>query len=104
MTDPIGGQPATIPAPDPAAPLGPAAVPRRSGRAGRRAGPGRRPANYGPGLMSRWAILGVWLAMAGVYAAIEPHQFLQLSTVQTIFGSQDSARAMVARCLIPPDS
>jgi ribose transport system permease protein len=48
------------------------------------------PARYRHGFVSRWAILGVWLALAGVYAAIEPRQFLQVGTVQTIFGSQEA--------------
>ncbi len=58
-----------------------------SGRAGHR---GTKPARYGPGPVSRWAILGVWLAMAGVFAVIEPAQFLQVGTLQTIFGSQEA--------------
>jgi ribose transport system permease protein len=45
-------------------------------------------ARFGPSFVSRWAILGVWLAMAGVFAAVEPSAFLQVGTFQTIFGSQ----------------
>lgn len=48
------------------------------------------PARLSAGFVSRWAILGVWLALAGVYAVIEPAQFLQVGTVQTIFGSQEA--------------
>jgi ribose transport system permease protein len=55
-----------------------------------RPGPARTPRRYGPGPISRWAILGVWVAMAGIYAAIEPSQFLQAGTIQTIFGSQEA--------------
>jgi len=58
-----------------------------SGRAGHH---GAQPARYGPGPVSRWAILGVWAAMAGVFAVIEPAQFLQVGTLQTIFGSQEA--------------
>ena len=45
-------------------------------------------ARFGPSFTSRWAILGVWLAMAGVFAVVEPSAFLQVGTFQTIFGSQ----------------
>jgi ribose transport system permease protein len=92
MTDPITEQPPAVPAPDPpgASRRLSAAVPG-PGRPGRRARLARRgSARYGPGPVSRWAILGVWAAMAGVYAAVEPHQFLQVGTVQTIFGSQEA--------------
>jgi ribose transport system permease protein len=39
---------------------------------------------------SRYALLGVWLAMAVLYAAIMPHKFLAVSTAQAIFGSQSA--------------
>jgi ribose transport system permease protein len=39
---------------------------------------------------SRYALLGVWLAMAILYAAIMPHKFLAVSTAQAIFGSQSA--------------
>lgn len=45
---------------------------------------------YGPSFVSKWAILAVWLAMAGVFAAVEPSAFLQVGTLQTIFGSQEA--------------
>jgi ribose transport system permease protein len=91
MTDPVTEQPTVIPAPDPvAASRHPAAIPPRSDRTRRRVRLARHGARYGPGFVSRWAILGVWAAMAGVYAAVEPHQFLQVGTVQTIFGSQEA--------------
>ncbi|MCW2786070.1 MAG: inner-rane translocator [Marmoricola sp.] len=39
---------------------------------------------------SRYALIGVWLVMAGVYGAIMPDKFLSVSTVQAIFGSQSA--------------
>ncbi len=39
-------------------------------------------------LLSRYSLLGVWVLLAGVYAAIMPGKFAQLSTAQAIFGSQ----------------
>jgi ribose transport system permease protein len=87
MTDPITEPPPTAPAAEPALTSG-----RLNGvlpdltRTGGRSGPVR----YGPSFTSRWAILGVWLAMAGTFAIVEPHQFLQVGTVQTIFGSQEA--------------
>ncbi|MGH3276141.1 MAG: ABC transporter permease, partial [Streptosporangiaceae bacterium] len=39
-------------------------------------------------LGSRYALVGVWIMMAAVYAIITPHDFLQVGTVQAIFGSQ----------------
>ena len=47
-------------------------------------------ARYGPSFLSRWAILGVWVAMAAVFVAVEPSAFLQIGTLQTIFGSQEA--------------
>jgi ribose transport system permease protein len=41
-------------------------------------------------IASRYALLGVWLVMAGVYGAIMPGKFLQTATLQTIFGSQSA--------------
>jgi len=79
LTDPITEQP-------PAAPGRLAAVLSRLPGTGARP----RPTRCGPGFTSRWAILGVWLAMAGLYAVIEPGKFLQAGTVQTIFGSQEA--------------
>lgn len=40
------------------------------------------------GLVSRYALVGVWLAVAGFYVAIEPDLMLTSGTFQTIFGSQ----------------
>lgn len=39
---------------------------------------------------SRYALLGVWILMAIIYAAIMPHKFIGVSTVQAIFGSQSA--------------
>jgi hypothetical protein len=47
-------------------------------------------ARYGPSFVSKWAILAVWLGMAGLFAVIEPSAFLQIGTLQTIFGSQEA--------------
>ena len=40
------------------------------------------------GLLSRYALVGVWLIVAAVYAAFEPDVLLTSGTFQTIFGSQ----------------
>lgn len=37
---------------------------------------------------SRYALLGVWLLMAAIYAIVTPNLFLRTATMQTIFGSQ----------------
>jgi ribose transport system permease protein len=39
-------------------------------------------------LGSRYALIGVWILLAAVYAGLMPHLFLQVSTAQAIFGSQ----------------
>jgi ribose transport system permease protein len=39
-------------------------------------------------LSSKYALIGVWLAMSGVYLAIMPDKFGRASSVQAIFGSQ----------------
>jgi ribose transport system permease protein len=41
-------------------------------------------------IASRYALIGVWLAMAAIYGAMMPDKFLQASTLQTIFGSQSA--------------
>lgn len=41
-------------------------------------------------MSSRYALLGVWLVMAVVYAVIMPDKFVGVSTVQAIFGSQSA--------------
>ncbi|WP_329309931.1 ABC transporter permease [Streptomyces sp. NBC_01262] len=51
----------------------PASVPARAGR-----------------FASRYAVIGVWVAMIGVYAVAEPGLFLTKGTFQTIFGSQQA--------------
>ncbi len=40
------------------------------------------------GFLGRYALVGVWLLVAAVYAAIEPDVLLTSGTFQTIFGSQ----------------
>ena len=40
------------------------------------------------GFLSRYALVGVWLIVAGVYAILEPNVLLTSGTFQTIFGSQ----------------
>ncbi|PRZ44002.1 monosaccharide ABC transporter membrane protein (CUT2 family) [Antricoccus suffuscus] len=42
------------------------------------------------GLGARYALLLVWLAMAVVYGILMPDKFLNVSTVQAIFGSQSA--------------
>lgn len=41
-------------------------------------------------LSSRYALIGVWIAMAVIYAAIMPDKFIGVSTLQAIFGSQSA--------------
>ncbi|WP_375475439.1 ABC transporter permease [uncultured Jatrophihabitans sp.] len=41
-------------------------------------------------LASRYALLGVWILMAGLYAVMMPHKFVNVSTFQAIFGSQSA--------------
>lgn len=41
-------------------------------------------------LGSRYALAGVWVLLAAVYGIITPHDFLRISTVQAIFGSQST--------------
>jgi len=49
---------------------------------------------------SRYALLGVWAIMAAVYGGVMPGKFLQVSTLQTVFGSQSSLLllALAALC------
>ncbi len=39
---------------------------------------------------SRYAVIGVWIALAGLYAALVPQTFLSAGTFRTIFGSQQN--------------
>lgn len=39
---------------------------------------------------SRYAVVGVWIALAGLYAALIPQTFLTQGTFRTIFGSQQN--------------
>lgn len=62
--------------------------------AGRARGPNRfRPTRSalrraGRQAASRYALIGVWIVMAAIYAIIMPNRFLGTSTAQAIFGSQ----------------
>ncbi len=48
-----------------------------------------RPKRYTLGsISSRFAVVGLWLLLAGVYALITPDGFLQYGTFRAIFGSQ----------------
>jgi ribose transport system permease protein len=42
------------------------------------------------GLGSRYALIGVWALMALIYCVLMPETFMQVSTVQAIFGSQSA--------------
>lgn len=69
---------------DPAQDAGPA-------RAGAHtASPVRKSGDRVRSLGSRYALLGVWILMAGLYAVMMPHKFIGVSTVQAIFGSQSA--------------
>lgn len=50
--------------------------------------PGRDPWSWARSLSSKYALVLVWAAMAGAYLCIMPHKFGQMTTVQSIFGSQ----------------
>ena len=39
-------------------------------------------------LASRYALIGVWIVMAAVYAGLRPHTFPTVQSAKTIFGSQ----------------
>lgn len=39
---------------------------------------------------SKYAVIGVWIALAGLYAALVPQSFLTAGTLRTIFGSQQN--------------
>lgn len=62
--------------------------------------PGLTRSDRARSIASRYALIGVWLVMAGIYGAAMPGKFLQVSTVQTIFGSQASLvfLALAALC------
>lgn len=59
-------------------------------------GVGAAPGKAAPSLLrvgmhqftSRYALLGVWLAIAVIYSIITPHRFLRVATAKAIFGSQ----------------
>jgi ribose transport system permease protein len=71
--DPLSGNIPPLPEAGPVAP-------RRPGRAADRL----------HGLGSRYALIGVWAVMALVYSVLMPETFMQMSTVQAIFGSQSA--------------
>lgn len=54
------------------------------------ASPVRKSGDRVRSLGSRYALLGVWILMAGLYAVMMPHKFIGVSTVQAIFGSQSA--------------
>jgi len=66
--------------------------------------PPRRPrlttSDHVRSVSSRYALLGVWAIMAAVYGGVMPGKFLQVSTLQTVFGSQSSLLllALAALC------
>ena len=41
-------------------------------------------------IVGRYALVGVWVVLAGVFAVLEPSTFLTTGTFQTIFGSQQA--------------
>lgn len=47
-------------------------------------------ADHARSLGSRYALIGVWIVMAGAYGIALPHTFLSTSTIQAIFGSQSA--------------
>lgn len=61
--------------------------------------PARSPRAVVGGLASRYALLGVWLVMAAVYAGLMPHKFLRVSTAQAIFGSQSALLLLAVSAL-----
>jgi ribose transport system permease protein len=71
---------------------GPAAAPRGNVTGAQPVPEGPQPASAIRGrlhwLGSRYALIGVWILLAAVYAGLMPHLFLQVSTAQAIFGSQ----------------
>lgn len=71
---------------DPDLPSSPGANGPGDGRRAPRISNGDRARSIG----SRYALIGVWLVMAGIYGAIMPGKFLSTSTIQAIFGSQSA--------------
>lgn len=51
-------------------------------------------------LVSRYALIGVWIVMAAMYGVLMPGKFLQTSSIQAIFGSQSALLflALAALC------
>lgn len=52
--------------------------------------PARTLGDHARSIGSRYALLGVWIVMAVVYAVIMPDKFVGVSTAQAIFGSQSA--------------
>ena len=48
----------------------------------------RAPRFKARGFAARYAVVGVWVAMVGIYTAAEPNLFFRAPTFQTIFSSQ----------------
>ncbi|MBY4111619.1 ABC transporter permease [Rhodococcus fascians] len=46
------------------------------------------------GLLSRYAVVGIWILLAGLYAILRPDSFLQYGTFRAIFGSQQGQALM----------
>lgn len=59
------------------------------------AGPARSTGHH----LSRFAALGLWLLLAGLYALVVPDTFLTAGTFQTIFGSQQALVFLTAALL-----
>lgn len=51
----------------------------------------RPPSHFTPGsLLSRYAVVVIWIALAGVYTLLTPVNFLQYGTFRAVFGSQQA--------------
>jgi ribose transport system permease protein len=84
VTAPPASAPTPAPAAPPAAPEAPARV---SG-----------PSPVGT-FVSRFAVIGVWLALIALYGLLEPDRFLTTGTFQTIFSSQQTLVFLCAALL-----
>ncbi|HWF53280.1 MAG TPA: ABC transporter permease [Solirubrobacteraceae bacterium] len=62
--------------------------------------PGLTTSDRARSIASRYALIGVWVVMAAIYGGAMPGKFLQISTLQSIFGSQSSLvfLALAALC------
>src|ERR1700676_2787208 len=80
MNMPDVGHAGTVPDPAPAPPSG--SRPGSSAKAAWR--------NWANQVTHRFAVVGLWMVMLGVYTGIEPAKILRAATFQTIFGSQQA--------------